>query len=461
MKSPLRGEHDWLDELTPEEFEEFERRQRWLRDEARPEQITPEGDWKTWLYLAGRGAGKTRAAAEDVAAFGLDHPKNHIAVVAETFSEGRDTCIEGESGLLGVLPENSIKLWNRSIGELILTNKTRYKIFSGDKPRQLRGPQHHRAWWDELAKYEYPEEAWTQGQLGLRLGENPQNVVTTTPQPIPLIKDLVERENVVVTTGSTYDNAANLADSFLDEVRRQYEGTKLGEQELHGKIVDWDGEAVFKREWWTSEANRYSQLQSYALWNRVVGRWIALDTAETKGETSAYSALTVGDLQPDYRMPLRYVARERLEFPELLDWTISQVRPFLADYKLRAIVIENASSGRQLIQQLRASAPPEIRKLIVADPPWQGTAVRSGKELRWDAAAVHCRRGMIPLPEPDDDVLWLPDFEAEVFSVPNARFLDQADSFSILINYVERNFGAFSARWRALQRQASQGSQVA
>lgn len=156
-------------------------------------------------------------------------------------------CIEGESGLRACLPRSSIAHWNRSIGELFLTNGTKYKLFSGDKPDGLRGYQHHRMWWDELAKFMYAQEAWTQGQLGLRLGEDPRNVVTTTPRPIPLIRSLVDRDNVVVTTGSTFDNAANLSESFLEEVRREYEGTKLGEQELYGRIVEPDGESIFQR----------------------------------------------------------------------------------------------------------------------------------------------------------------------------------------------------------------------
>lgn len=449
MKSPLKDERAWLDELTPAEFDEYEKRLSWLTT-ARPEQLTPVGDWKTWLYLAGRGAGKTRSAAEDVAAYGLDNPKSRIAVVAETFADGRDVCIEGESGLLNVLPESAIKHWNRSLGELVLNNGTRYKIYSGDKPNQLRGPQHGRAWCDELAKYLYAEETWTQLQLGLRLGDDPQCIVTTTPRPIPLIQELVERDNVIVTSGSTFDNAANLSDSFLQEVRLRYEGTKLGEQELYGKIVLLDGEAIFKREWWEGK-NRYTQDDAHKMWNRATARWAALDTAETVGQSSAYSALTVGDLQPEYTLPIRYVARKRLEFPDLVDWTIEELAPFYHDRKLRGVLIENASSGRQLIQTLMASGPAWLRKLIV---PVKPPSVRNGKEENWKAASVWAKRGMTPLPYPDESVEWLHDWESEVFAVPNARFFDQADSYSILVNHVERRHRVFSQRWQALNRAA-------
>lgn len=449
MKSPLKDENQWLDELSSQELEEYEHRYRWVALEARPEQITPPGDWKTWLYLAGRGAGKTRAAAEDVSGYGLDNPGSRIAVVAETFADGRDTCIEGESGLLSVLPEQSIRHWNRSLGELVLTNGTRYKIYSGDKPNQLRGPQHHRAWSDELAKFMYAEETWTQLQLGLRLGDNPQNIVTTTPRPIPLIRELVERENVTTTSGSTYDNAANLADSFLLEVRTLYEGTKLGDQELHGKIVELDGESIFKSEWFHGK-NRYDP-EDDRPWNRVTRRFVAIDTANTINETSAYSAMTVGDLQPDYTLPLRYVAREKLEFPELVDWTIEELAPFAIDRKLAAVFIEDAASGKHLIQTLRRSGPVWLRPLIV---PVKPNNARGGKEVSWKAASVWVKRGMLRLPYPSGRVPWKDAYEQELFSVPNSTFKDQADSTAILINEIERRTGAFSQRWDALMQRA-------
>ena len=446
MKSPLKDERAWIDELTPAEFDEYEKRLSWLTS-ARPEQLTPEGDWKTWLYLAGRGAGKTRSAAEDVSAFGLDYPKSRIAVVAETFADGRNVCIEGESGLLNVLPESAIRHWNRSLGELILTNGTRYKLYSGDKPNQLRGPQHHRGWTDELAKYIYADETWTQLQLGLRLGDKPQNVVTTTPRPIELIKDLVERDNVVITSGSTFDNAENLSDSFLDEVRLRYEGTPLGDQELFGKIVLLDGEAIFKRQWFATE-NRYDVEEAHYLWNKCYGRWASLDTSNKVGESNAYNALTVGDLQPEYTLPLRHVARERLEFPELVEWTIDELYPYSKDEKLKGLLIEDAASGTQLIQTLRRSGPAWLRDIIVPVKP-------KGKDETHKAASVWMKRGMLLLPHPHPSVPWLPHFEEELFAVPNTTYFDQADSISQLILYLERRHGVFSRRWRYLMSKAA------
>lgn len=210
-------------------------RARW-KAKARQNQITPDGDWLTWVILAGRGWGKTRTGAEDAAWAGMANPGWRIAVVAPTAADARDTCIEGDSGLLNVLPREAVQTWNRSLGELILVNGTRYKTFSADEPERLRGPQHHRAWADELAAWRYPE-AWDQLMFGLRLGEHPQAVVTTTPKPTPLVKTLVAAKTSNVTRGSTFDNAANLAPSALAMLREKYEGTRLGRQELEAEIL--------------------------------------------------------------------------------------------------------------------------------------------------------------------------------------------------------------------------------
>ena len=203
---------------------------------ARPNQLTPDGDWLTWVILAGRGWGKTRTGAEDAAWAGMANPGWRIAVVAPTSADARDTCIEGDSGLLNVLPRETVQTWNRSLGELILVNGTRFKTFSADEPERLRGPQHHRAWADELAAWRYPE-AWDQLMFGLRLGQHPQAVVTTTPKPTPLVKALVAAKTSHVTRGSTFDNAANLAPSALQMLKDKYDGTRLGRQELEAEIL--------------------------------------------------------------------------------------------------------------------------------------------------------------------------------------------------------------------------------
>lgn len=238
-------------------------RVRWEKELARPEQLEPSGDWMIWLYMAGRGAGKTRTAAEWLAWQAIRNPNTRWAVVAPTFADARDTCIEGESGLLTILERYGMlrdkNPWNRSIGELHLRNGSRIKLFSGDTPDRFRGAQHHGAWVDELGAFEY-EDSWAQLQFGLRLGQHPRTIVTTTPRPKPLIRDLLKRSDgsVVVTRGSTMDNRENLAPAAIAELMARYAGTRLGRQELYGELLE-DVESAL----WTShiiDNNRVKQL---------------------------------------------------------------------------------------------------------------------------------------------------------------------------------------------------------
>jgi phage terminase large subunit-like protein len=209
------------------------------RATARPNQLEPPGVWDRWLIRSGRGWGKTRVGAEWVRKKALAYPKCRIAIVARTFTDARDTCVEGESGLEQVVPSHLVKAWNRSLGEFVFTNGSRVKCFSAEKPDGLRGPQHHFAWCDELAAWEpSPLLAWDQLMFGLRLGEHPRVVVTTTPRPIPLVKQLREMPGTVEVTGSTFENEANLAGPALAQLLARYEGTNLGRQELYGEIIE-------------------------------------------------------------------------------------------------------------------------------------------------------------------------------------------------------------------------------
>lgn len=214
---------------------------------ARAKQLAPVGTWLVWLILSGRGWGKTRTGAEQVVKWAMEMPGCRIALVAATFDDGRDVMVEGDSGVLYVLhryglqegkvPAPGVFTWNRSLGQLILPNGSRMDLYSGNKPRQLRGPQHHKAWCDELPHWQYPRKTWSNMLFGLRLGTDPKVVVTTTPLPIPLIRELMAKANTVVTRGSTYENAAHLAAPILEELRSTYEGTEEGRQELHGEVL--------------------------------------------------------------------------------------------------------------------------------------------------------------------------------------------------------------------------------
>ncbi|MFA5119998.1 DNA-packaging protein [Zavarzinia sp.] len=204
---------------------------------ARPSQLPPEGTWHGWLVLAGRGFGKTRAGAEFIRAEVEAGRARRIALVGATAADARQVMIEGESGLLAISPPWMKPLWEPSKRLLTWPNGAVATAFSAERPGQLRGPQHDLAWADELCKWR-DADAWDQLLLGLRLGTAPRFLATTTPKPSGLIKGLLGDPGVRVTRGSTFDNWAHLAPSFLAEVVRRYQGTRLGRQELHAELVE-------------------------------------------------------------------------------------------------------------------------------------------------------------------------------------------------------------------------------
>lgn len=198
--------------------------------------------WFIWLILAGRGWGKTRTGAEDIAK-AMYERQIRVALVGPTFADGRDTMVEGESGLLSIIPKSLIDNWNRSIGELILKNGSRAKIFSAEEPQRLRGPQHHRAWCDEIAAWRYIQATWDMLMFGLRLGREPKVIITTTPKPYRFVRRLVAQstdisQKVVLTTGSTFENKRNLPTVVINKLTETYEGTRLGRQELDAEVLE-------------------------------------------------------------------------------------------------------------------------------------------------------------------------------------------------------------------------------
>lgn len=268
---------------------EAKARLRWNL-QRRPTQTPPDGDWLVWLILAGRGFGKTRTGAEWIAEQAWRHPGTRWAIVAPTFGDARDTCVEGDSGLLHALG-GEVRTWNRSLGELELVGGSKVKLFSADEPERLRGPQHHGAWCDELAAWRYPE-AWDQLQFGLRLmapGLEPRTVVTTTPKPTKLVRSLVDRNTTHVTRGSTFENEANLAPAALEELRSLYEGTRIGRQELYAELLLDTPGALWTMAMLDADGVRVDHVPDLV---RVV---TAIDPAVTSGEDADETGIvTVG-----------------------------------------------------------------------------------------------------------------------------------------------------------------------
>ena len=214
----------------------------WLKT-ARTKQLEPSGEFNIWLILAGRGWGKTRTGAQDIALYALRNPNSQCAVVAPTHGDLRRVCFGGPSGLLSIIPpdcfinNDEAKGYSASTSEIRLFNGSKIVGYAAINPDRLRGPQFHRAWCDELAAWRYPE-AFDQLMFGLRLGQYPKCLITTTPKPTKIIKELVTRDDVSVTRGSTFENVDNLAEAAVANLKLRYEGTTLGRQELYAEIVD-------------------------------------------------------------------------------------------------------------------------------------------------------------------------------------------------------------------------------
>ena len=230
--------------ITPEELRSLEFDWGFW---ARQNQKTPVGKWITWLVLAGRGYGKTRTGAEQILLWKKQGYKR-FSLMAKTPGDARDVMIQGESGLLACAPPWDMPEYEPS--KLCVTWKDGAKasIYSGENPEQSRGGQCEKAWVDELAKYRTPQDALDNIMFGLRLGDNPQIIITTTPKPIPVLKALVKDPDTVITKGSTYENIGNLAAAFIKTVIRKYENTRLGRQELYADILDDNPNALWKRE---------------------------------------------------------------------------------------------------------------------------------------------------------------------------------------------------------------------
>ncbi len=208
---------------------------------ALPHQVPPDGNWRTWVILGGRGAGKTRAGSEwvrGIAERPIPERPPRIALIGETFEQAREVMVFGESGILAVCPDNARPRWVPGRHMLVWPNGVSAQLFSAHDPESLRGPQFDAVWADELGKWRRAGDVWDMVQFCLRLGDDPRACVTTTPRRVPALQQLLKRPSTVVTHAPTHANRANLADSFLAEIESRYGGTRLGREEIEGVMLD-------------------------------------------------------------------------------------------------------------------------------------------------------------------------------------------------------------------------------
>jgi phage terminase large subunit-like protein len=230
-------------------------------------QEEPTSDWRVWLMKAGRGFGKTRTGAEWVSARARENPGARIALVGATLDEVVKVMVRGQSGLIAVARTGEEPVWSAGKSELVWPNRAMAFAYSGERPDRLRGPEHHFAWCDELAKWRRAQECWDNLMMGLRLGEAPRTIVTTTPRPLAALKAIIGAERTEVTDGRTADNP-HLPEDYRASMKRLYGGTRLGRQELDGHLFDDVAGALWTRE--LIEASRQSGTLAREEMRRVV-----------------------------------------------------------------------------------------------------------------------------------------------------------------------------------------------
>ena len=338
---------------------------------AREQQWPPEGAWRQWLMLGGRGSGKTRAGAEWIEAFARANPDARIALVGETYADVREVMIEGPAGLIAI----GTGRHEPSRRRIVWPNGAQATAFSSEDPEALRGPQFHAAWCDELAKWRNAETTWDMLQFGLRLGADPRQVVTTTPRAVPLLKRLMEDDETSTTRMRTRDNAGNLAASFLRSVERRYGQSALGRQELDGEMLEARDDAL-----WTRPALDANRLSCPPPLGRTV---VAVDPAVTGKATSDATGIVVAAKAEDGRVVVLRDATVRDRSPAAWAARVAELwREHDAD-----CVIAEVNQGGDMVADLIRAADPAV--------PVRPVRATRGKWTRAEPVAALYERGRV------------------------------------------------------------------
>ena len=362
---------------------------------ARDSQLPPEGDWDTWLILAGRGFGKTRTGAEWVRDQVENKQAHRIALVARTLDEAQSVMIEGESGIVNISPPWDKPIYEPSKRKLTWPNGAHALAFSSHEPDQLRGPQFDAAWCDELASWEYPSQTWDNLTFALRLGRRPRSVVTTTPKSIELVRSLPNRPGVQVTRGATYENQDNLPPAYFNQLIEQYDGTRIGQQEIYAELIDEDEDAIWKREWIEK-----ARLSSHPPISRIV---VAIDPAmSTKPNSSETGIVVVG---ADMRRKHAYVLADESGKLTPNSWALRAAHLF-DKFNATRIVAEDNAGGDMVKSTLKNAVDRTL--------PYKGIKARRGKYIRAEPVAALYEQGRVHhigrFPQLEDQMCtWTPD----------------------------------------------------
>lgn len=386
-----------------------------------------------WMLLAGRGAGKTRSAAEALWWWCWQEPGSRGLVLAPTSNDLKFTCFEGVSGLLACIPQEIVDDYNKQDHQIKLVNGSIIRGISADAYERLRGPQWHFAWCDELAAFQYLREAWDMMMFGLRLGDAPRVIVTTTPKPKDLIIELLAREgeDVIVDRASTYDNADNLAPTFKHQLE-QYKGSKLYQQEVLGEVVDLEDGKVVSRDMF----RLWPAGKPFPRFEFILQSYDCAFSEKTYNDPTAMT--TWGVFKPqDGPMSVLLIDcwAEHLDFPRLKPKVLDEWRVSYGEGKDAKrpdlIVVEDKAAGISLIQELRAAHLPVV--------PWNPG--KADKMQRLQITASIFATGRVWLPESGvrkgyvKD--WAEGFLSQLCAFPDATHDDYVDSATQAIRYLK------------------------
>ena len=380
----------------------------WLRA-ARTKQLPPTVSHNIWLILAGRGWGKTRCGAQDIAIFALRNEGVQCAVVAPTHGDLRRVCFNGPSGLLNIIPKEcfdpKMKGYSSSTSEIRLWNGSKITGYAAIDPDRLRGPQFHRAWADELAAWRYPE-AFDQLMFSLRLGNDPKCLITTTPKPSALIKSLMERDDCAVTQGNTFENAENLAESALAMLKARYEGTTLGRQELYAEIINSADGAL-----WSLDLIENGRVSEIPEMKQIL---VAIDPAVTSGPDSDETGIMcVGKCANNEY----YVLEDRSGRYSPDEWARKAVELY-ERYEADRIVAEVNNGGDLVERLLRA---------VDAQVPYRSVHATRGKLVRAEPVASLYEQGKV------HHLGRFPELESQMVSYTGERSKPSPDRLDALV----------------------------
>jgi phage terminase large subunit-like protein len=333
-------------------------------------QLEPHADWRTWLFLGGRGAGKTRAGAQATLFRAL--PGSRIALVGPTLHDVREVMIDGPSGLRTIAPDGMRPVWQATRRRLVWENGAEAYAFSAEDPESLRGPQFHFAWADEFCAWPKPAETLAQLRFGLRLGEDPRLVITTTPKPTAALRNLIAEAGTERTDAPTSANAEHLAPVFLDSLNALYGGTRLAAQELEGLIVE-DLDAAL----WRAEDLARCRGAPPARFERVV---VAVDPPVSQHGDAC------GIVVAGRREGRAFVLADRTVRGASPDGWASQAIRAAVDFDADAIVAESNQGGDMVRSTLATRDPPCPVRLVHAS---------KGKRTRAEPVAALYEQGRV------------------------------------------------------------------